>query len=901
MDSASSISSRESQTKPDAADTLESSPTAPDVVHDVLDDERDDSRDGAAGGSSPRPQPEKQSERALVKDARVCFFFDQGKSCGTYIGPSKRRQDKGQDLHRVRWDDGGRDLVNLSYERRFDGEDVAQMEKGEWAIVGVAVNRPHGHLHHEGEVYAGEASLDEIIFARDYYDATGLFVPVMAAKKTKVGENGPFTLNQVIRRDDWPEFEKASETELETIEANHTWELVGEHEAINQGAYVYDTRFVFTKKRDGKHKARLVLRGDQQVWSDWDDDVEGDDAFGVDNTPWDFQDESTSKIAGFERVSERVDTTESEGVTAEETEAASYATSWADEIRQPRCNWTSGELEAGEYDESISLEDRMASLIAAGIEYNEVAASHWHSRPWERESLDAQPQRKVSGMMSEVLGMLSAAAAKSKVQNTWRQLFSPVMTQTVMFVLLAVAVANGEHIFVADIKGAFLYAMLLPDEMVYCRPPKGFENHPRFKGKIMRLRKALYGLAQAPRRWFEHMVAVLERHGLTRTVIDPCLFVLVTSGFVLKAGTHVDDFIFTTNDPHRFSEWFAEVCKELNISSMNKLGMDGVDYMSLWITYNMARSYLMISQREYIEKSLRAFGLDHMKSSPTPMATGVKFAKAVMPEHVDEGRRDLFRRMLGVARWITRNSTPEATFAVSYLACYLENPSIAMLKAAVQIFRYFKWTLENDVQGRCFRAPSSDDVSPPGFGNLKVKKNQVYGYIDATYLSEEKSLCRYGVVLFVNSCCVYELSRRMIDIALSSTESEYCGLSMGVCDAYYVRYVLEAMNEPQTGPLMIGQDNKSCIQIAENPGRHHGRTKHIDVRIRWIERETITGRLRLVYVKTDFMVADIMTKALLYAAHARHTSACKGQIMPDKEKKERRKRKVASEPDAMET
>ena len=78
---------------------------------------------------------------------------------------------------------------------------------------------------------------------------------------------------------------------------------------------------------------------------------------------------------GFERVSERVDTTESEGVTAEETEAASYATSWADEIRQPRCNWTSGELEAGEYDESISLEDRMASLIAAGIEYNGLTST----------------------------------------------------------------------------------------------------------------------------------------------------------------------------------------------------------------------------------------------------------------------------------------------------------------------------------------------------------------------------------------------------------------------------------------------------------------------------------------------------------------------------------------------
>ena len=78
-----------------------------------------------------------------------------------------------------------------------------------------------------------------------------------------------------------------------------------------------------------------------------------------------------------------------------------------------------------------------------------------------------------------------------------------------------------------------------------------------------------------------------------------------------------------------------------------------------------------------------------------------------------------------------------------------------MHKAAVQMFRYFKWTIENGVEGRCFRAPGPDGVSPQGFGRLRVARNQVYGYIDATFLSEERSLCRYGVSLFVNLCCVY--------------------------------------------------------------------------------------------------------------------------------------------------
>ena len=114
------------------------------------------------------------------------------------------------------------------------------------------------------------------------------------------------------------------------------------------------------------------------------------------------------------------------------------------------------------------------------------------------------------------------------------------------------------------------------------------------------------------------------------------------------------------------------------------------------------------------------FGLEHLKASSTPMATGVKFTRDDMPEIVDTKTKELFQRMIGVARWITRMSCPEATFAVSYLACFLQSPSAKMLKAAVQGCRYFKWTIENDVEGRRYEA--RQDHTPPGF-NCRVEKN----------------------------------------------------------------------------------------------------------------------------------------------------------------------------------
>ena len=424
---------------------------------------------------------------------------------------------------------------------------------------------------------------------------------------------------------------------------------------------IYDTRWVFTRKRldaesaqldaetranmKGKAKGRLVLRGDQQTFDEIDDE-EFEDLF-----------EPTYPADAFQEYGSIPD-----GDPEDQTEGADAA----------------GAAEG-------------ADAAGAG-------------------------KTKVGGLFAAFMAMSFKffACLSQTVQNTYRQLFSPVMTSTVMFLLLAVACANGESIFIADVKGAFLYALLLPDERVYARPPKGYENHPVFNGKIMRLNKAMYGLKQAPRRWFDHLVSVLIKHGMVRTAIDPCLFVMVAGAFVVKAGTHVDDFIFTTNDPDAFSRWFGEVSKELKISSSAEITDAGVDYMSLIITYEVARGLLVISQRSYIEKALKMFGFENLKSAETPFAVGVKFTKEDMPADIDAERKSTFLRMIGVARWIARNSCPEATFAVAHLSCFMASPSKAMMTALVRVFRYFKWTIEQDIDATRFDM-GNVNATPPGF------------------------------------------------------------------------------------------------------------------------------------------------------------------------------------------
>ena len=112
--------------------------------------------------------------------------------------------------------------------------------------------------------------------------------------------------------------------------------------------------------------------------------------------------------------------------------------------------------------------------------------------------------------------------------------------------LLAIAVANGETIYTADITGAFLYAPLLPGEILYMRPPKGYEDHAAFKGKVLRLIKSLYGARQAPRRWWEKLCTVLAKFGLKRTRIDPCLFMTTPE-------LHVHELHLRSDQPHDYT------------------------------------------------------------------------------------------------------------------------------------------------------------------------------------------------------------------------------------------------------------------------------------------------------------------------------------------------------------
>lgn len=82
---------------------------------------------------------------------------------------------------------------------------------------------------------------------------------------------------------------------------------------------------------------------------------------------------------------------------------------------------------------------------------------------------------------------------------------------------------------------------LTPEEQdkrgVYLEMPRGFGE----PGKVLKLKRSLYGLKQSPRNFFQHLKEKLEGIGFeSATDVDPCLFI---SNKVICL-IYVDDTLF---------------------------------------------------------------------------------------------------------------------------------------------------------------------------------------------------------------------------------------------------------------------------------------------------------------------------------------------------------------------
>jgi hypothetical protein len=120
--------------------------------------------------------------------------------------------------------------------------------------------------------------------------------------------------------------------------------------------------------------------------------------------------------------------------------------------------------------------------------------------------------------------------------------FAPMARMESMRLLLALAAQEGWRVHHMDVKSAFLNGNLKKE--VYVHQPPGFAI-PDKEGKVLRLRKALYDLRQAPRAWNVKLDSTLRRMGFEQSPHEAVVYRWGNGGNVLLVGVYIDDLVIT--------------------------------------------------------------------------------------------------------------------------------------------------------------------------------------------------------------------------------------------------------------------------------------------------------------------------------------------------------------------
>ena len=457
--------------------------------------------------------------------------------------------------------------------------------------------------------------------------------------------------------------------------------------------------------------------------------------------------------------------------------------------------------------------------------------------------------------------------------------FSPVVRMNTVRMLLALATQEGWDVQQCDVKTAFLEAEL--EEDIYVRPPPGYGKPTT----VYKLRRALYGLKQSSRQWGKKFSQQLRKQGFTPLKSDSCVHVRRRKGGKCTiVAVYVDDCVITGSDTEGIKQTKQELAKAFRLKDLGELRqMLGCT----WHRHKDGSS--TFTQTKAIVDLANKFSIRLQKEVNTPALLRDQLLKEWQPkEGSDEHKRmiwapskrrprgvnipvskmsyqTMYRSIVGNLLWIARCTRPDIMWITSELTRFMQNPGTRHLARAVRVVQYLLATKDIGIRWKR-RKPSA---------KAKHDANELSTCSDASFCDREDGKSSFGYLVYLNGGPVDWQSKGQLNVAMSTCESEYIGMSAAITGTFALAQVLDELGFKQpTVPVYC--DNQAAIAISKDDCAHQ-RTRSIRLRYHHIRDEVSNKNVEIRYCQTDRLVADLMTKSLATKQHVYlRRMACSG-------------------------
>ena len=426
---------------------------------------------------------------------------------------------------------------------------------------------------------------------------------------------------------------------------------------------------------------------------------------------------------------------------------------------------------------------------------------------------------------------------------------SPTISLHTVFTLLAICAKRKFKRRIYDVSGAFLNAVLEHPE--YMRLSKDVasiivQKKPEYKKYLMdngtmvvELKKALYGLRQASRAWYDLLCKTLVADGFVRSKIDACLFTKKSAtGQPIYALVYVDDILVmggTDNDCKSVYQLLASKFEKIT----EKVG-EKLSYLGLEICEDQ-NGNISVSQSGYVTSMLEYYHITETEKYPGK-DDFLKQKEGDTPCDKEEYLTLVMKLMYAAIR-----TRPDIIYYCSVQASRSTNPMQSDYDKLIHILKYLCGTRSN---GLIFKSNGEIELSC---------------YIDASFNCHPDARGHSGYVVFadnVGSAGIMYKSVKQKRVADSSAEAELLALHESIQNLVYISELFEELGYKQPG-IPVYQDNQATIQMSsKEPVNFKGKSKLINRKYFGVHQYVEDGTIKLVYIGTEHNVSDFLTKAL---------------------------------------
>ncbi|CAE7837991.1 RE2 [Symbiodinium sp. CCMP2592] len=245
---------------------------------------------------------------------------------------------------------------------------------------------------------------------------------------------------------------------------------------------------------------------------------------------------------------------------------------------------------------------------------------------------------------------------------------APVMTRLSRQLFLQLSANQSWKVWKGDVTGAFLQGRAYPDKL-YCIPCDEVCDAMNIeRGSVTRLRKACYGLVDAPLEWYRTISEFFETIGLERSWSDPCMWLWRPEGKLRGCiSGHVDDFLFGGSEQD--AGW-QDILKQIR-ERFKWSEWEADRFVQCGVQIEQCKEGFKLSQSKYVETI-----------KEIPLSSGRRREKH---QETTDREKSQLRALLGAISWHAQQVAAHFSASVSLLLSEVAQSTVSTIMDANQL------------------------------------------------------------------------------------------------------------------------------------------------------------------------------------------------------------------------